>query len=166
MNYEPETPTIVPNGGTFEVKWGDAQVAAIYQGTTGDTADENPDDADGTFGVSGAKVTLHTTPSPEAAKRRAKGELEKQVREVLDAFVTGELDFNGKPATPHRVAQEVKVRHPELDKPTSGAVAAVFTRWGKIGAATFGVKPQSFVGYTLEASELGFTELYGRYKGQ
>jgi len=115
-------------------------------------------------------VTETTTTHPDTGdlslvkKRRPKGELERQVREVIDAFVMEEIDFKGKPVTAHRVASEVLVRYPEQKRPTAGSVSAVFDRWVEIGAAIMDVKPLQFVGYTMDASELGFKELTERFK--
>jgi len=97
-------------------------------------------------------------------KRRPKGELERQVREVIDAFVTETIDFKGKPVTAPRVASEILERYPEWQRPSAGSVSAVFERWVTIGAAIMDVKPLQFVGYTMDASELGFNELTERYK--
>jgi hypothetical protein len=96
------------------------------------------------------------------AARRPKGQLEKQVREVCDRIVTGELDFEGKPTTAHRVARVIAHEDPDYGAPSAGSIAAVFKRWESIGAAVLDEKPAQFIGYTLEASEIGFKELYER----
>lgn len=156
MNYEPITTTATNTAGDEDDSSGSGGFSTVHYTIPAAVVLGEDDDA----------VVVEATPGTPAPVRRPKGVLEKQVREVLDAYVTHEIDFDGKPVTPHRIAAAIEERFPAMPKPTSGAVAAVFTRWENIGAATFGSKPQQFIGYTVEASELGFTELYARYKAR
>jgi len=105
-----------------------------------------------------------STDEPFGPARRGRGVLEAQVREVIDDFVTGVLDAEDMPITAHRVSNLVRDRHLESKRPSTGAVSAIFARWSVIGAAVIGNDPIQFLGYTLDASEVGFRELNRLYK--
>ena len=109
---------------------------------------------------------------PEKKERRPRGWLEHDVKQITDKFVTGEIVLEGKPAkdgeeaksetlylTPHRVARLVKDLDGLEEAPSTGAVAAVFARWEKLGFALFRLKPYAFLDYTDEAKDKGLTAM-------
>lgn len=91
-----------------------------------------------------------------AKVRRPRGWLANDVKVICDKFITGEIALeDGQALTPHRVARLVK-EHDGLDEaPSTGAVAAVFKRWGDFGFATFSDKPFAFLDYTEEGRSVG-----------
>lgn len=95
-----------------------------------------------------------------AEGRRPRGWLEADVKRVCDQWITGEIRLEGDPPlTPHRAGMLVK-KMDELDEaPSTGAVAAVFDRWAKIGFAEFTTNPRAFKDYTEQGRTRGLAAL-------
>lgn len=99
----------------------------------------------------------------ENPPRGSRGDLEAEVKEVTDAFAEGKFDTEGKPLTPHRIANAI-VAAREADgrtgrKPSTGAVTDTLKRWKQIGFANVSEGPWGFDSYTDDALAFGLTEL-------
>jgi hypothetical protein len=91
----------------------------------------------------------------DASLRLGRGELEKRVLEVVNDIEAGKVKVDG-PATPHRVAGIIGESG---DKPSAGAVAAIFGRWDNIGFALFTEKPLAFKRVSAAGKKQGLDTL-------
>jgi hypothetical protein len=97
--------------------------------------------------------------------RRPRGWLENDCFLLCEKFVDGSLTLpekegkDGKPVkqllTPHRLAKLVQTTDALDEPPSTGAVAAVFTRWKSLGFANFNEKPFAFKGFTAGGKSKG-----------
>jgi hypothetical protein len=88
---------------------------------------------------------------PTETGRAARGQLEDQVNEICSTWVVEQYKMA---CTPQYIAEEI-ARKEGIKAPSTGAIAACFDRWEKIGYATIGRKPTRFISYTEEAVEHG-----------
>lgn len=103
------------------------------------------------------------TPAADAPakERKQRGDLEAQVKEVTDAYVTGTLVLGeGEFLTPHRIGKEIAGKYG--DKPSTGAVQSAVKRWADCGFAQVNEKPYAFTDYTEEGRTEGLTALKTR----
>lgn len=105
---------------------------------------------------------------PKVTKeRRSNGSLETLVKAVTDAYVQGQINTEGKPLTPYRIARLIDERFPNDIKTSTGAVTECLKRWRAYGFATFAEgedTPMAFGGYTDEARANGLKALKARYR--
>lgn len=90
--------------------------------------------------------------------------LEGQVKSVLDEYVMGTLDLNGRPPTATCIARYVTQRFGVVASP--GGVHNIFLKWEKMGFIDFafeGRRPITFGSYTDAAREEGLARLKVRY---
>lgn len=87
--------------------------------------------------------------------RRARGELEAQVKKVTDHYTLNGSLPSGEtaPATAWRICNAIKAMFGSM--PSTGAVSAVLDRWEAIGFATMSAKPRAFADYTQKGRDLG-----------
>jgi hypothetical protein len=94
----------------------------------------------------------------ESAARRGRGALELSIKEVTDAYATGQITLGeGELLTPHRIANEIAKRGEP--KPSPGAVAACLGRWLDVGYIVANEKPFAFKDYTEAAVNEGLAAL-------
>jgi hypothetical protein len=133
-----------------------APLASVEDGTAVVITEPTP--VDGATAAPADTAPEVTDPEAAAAEpkvRRPKGDLEAQIKEVTDAFVTGQIKLEeGGVLTPHRVAKLIAERNSLEKVPSTGAVSAAFDRWKAYGFAEILDKPKAFVDYT----EAGRTE--------
>ncbi len=92
--------------------------------------------------------------------KRGRGLLEADVKQITDAYVTGEFEVpSGKPLTAYRIATAIKERDSLDELPTVGGVVYVLERWERIGFATFTRAPFAFEDYTEDGRTLGLAAL-------
>lgn len=123
-----------------------------------------PDDAPEPDATVAAEATENAdqpeTPAADAPakERKQRGDLEAQVKEVTDAFVTGTLVLGeGEFLTPHRIGKEIAGKYG--DKPSTGAVQSAVKRWSECGFAQVNEKPYAFVDYTEAGRTQGLSAL-------
>lgn len=92
--------------------------------------------------------------------RAARGQLEDQVN---DACTTWVVESEQKPCTPQYISDEI-ARKEGIKGPSTGAIAACFDRWEKIGYAEIGRKPTRFLAFTPYAVEHGLEQTKARAK--
>lgn len=85
-----------------------------------------------------------------APKPRPRGELEGVCFKITCDLLDGNVDLPGrtKVITPHAVGRLAKERLGLEKAPSTGAIAANFSRWGDYGVVTLGAKPQQIKGFT------------------
>lgn len=99
---------------------------------------------------------------PTQSGRAARGQLEDQVNEVCSTWVVEQIKL---PCTPVYISEEI-ARKEGIKAPSTGAIAAVFDRWERIGYAVIGKKPTRFLQYTEDAIEHGLDWIKERAKRQ
>lgn len=116
-------------------------------------------------GGGGVANTEGPVPPPEArqdeppVERRPRGWLESDVKRLLERVRSGEIATPDGGLTPHRVAALLAEVEGLDSKPSTGAVAAIFDRWEKIGAAVFASGPRRFEDFTDAAKAAGIDAL-------
>lgn len=96
--------------------------------------------------------------APTESGRAARGQLEAQVREVTDVWVSEP----GDNCTPQYVKDQIIKLFGETK--STGAIDAVFRRWSDVGFATIAAKPTRFVGYTPAGIQQGLEALRAKAK--
>lgn len=136
---------------------GDAPVADSTDATDLDVADL----------VAGA---MAADPEANLPARLVRGQLESEVFEVTNRFVSGEYVLpEGKPfLTAQLIAGEIqKVRSAngvDRREPSTGAIADTLKRWDKIGFASIQLQaPLAFLGYTEDGYAFGLLALKERF---
>lgn len=96
--------------------------------------------------------------------RRDRGGLEQLVLEVCNRIKAGGIaNPDGKPWTPHRLAQEVLTAFPGAGaNPSTGAISDTLKRWDKLGFAEVSTGPLAWVDFTEEAETVGLAGLKER----
>lgn len=112
-----------------------------------------------------AKKTTAAKPATtqSGAPKRERGGLELDVKSVTDAYVAGEIDLEGKPLTPHRIAALIGSRD-EVSPPSTGAVSNIVRRWGEIGFALVNDSPLAFKKYTAKGEKDGLDAVKAKAK--
>jgi hypothetical protein len=91
--------------------------------------------------------------------RRNRGYLTMDINDLLKGVMTGEVQITeGTKLTPSVVAQllvEIEGLEAE-DKPSTGAVTAIFKNMEKVGYATFTKPPYAFEDFTEEGKVMGY----------
>lgn len=111
-------------------------------------------------------------PTKSGIDRRPRGFLNTDLRLLCNKVVTGELAAVNEDGEPYRkitpaIARKLLTEFDGLDKedlPSTGAIAAVFKKWERIGYAVCDEAPYGFVDFTDEGRRLGFDELEKRWK--
>lgn len=104
-------------------------------------------------------------PKTQAEKERAaRTNLEGDLKQVLDNYVTGVLAVeDNKPLTCHQIARAIgklrESRGESANPPSTGAVAAALDRWVEIGYISVSAKPKAFIDYTSDGREIGLKGL-------
>ena len=88
---------------------------------------------------------------------RQRGQLEVEVQSICHRAMMGEFDVQ---MTPAAIAELINPSNP----PSTGAIAAVFSRWERIGYAIIHRKPLYFQSYTVDGMKLGLEALKRRGK--
>ena len=91
--------------------------------------------------------------------------LESQVKVIIDEYVTGALDTEGKAMTATFIARVVNQRHVGV-KASPGGVHNIMVKWDKLGFITLahgGTRPLTFQSYTDAAREVGLSKLKEQY---
>lgn len=96
-------------------------------------------------------------PPPDDVRER--GSLEMDVKGVTDDFEAGNIDMEGKPLTPHRIANLIVERDGLDRRPSPGAITEVFKRWDEYGFALFDENPTAFRRYSAKGNKEGLESL-------
>lgn len=93
---------------------------------------------------------MDTLTYPHLPPRRARGELERAVRECCDRWIEdrlgGSLDSD-VPLTAYRIACWIEQTDPTRRRPSTGAVTTILNLWEQDGAARTQTGPYAFVGW-------------------
>jgi hypothetical protein len=141
--------------------WGDSEVGSELQVAQPEQNEANPRPQEGPDMAAKKKEA-----EPEKVdgrktvdNRREKGALEKLVLDVAEAYEAGKVTIpDDKPLTPQRVATIIGEKAGE-DKPSPGAVAAIFDRWAEVGFALFTEKPKAFKRKSAAGNKQGLEAL-------
>jgi hypothetical protein len=87
--------------------------------------------------------TRHYEPTPTG--RKARGQLEYEVLAICRDFSNGTFDWPD--CTPKLIAEEIGHRN-ATEPPSTGAIAAVWDRWTRLGIVQQGKKPLRFISFT------------------
>lgn len=118
----------------------------------------SPDEPTAESGADAAPVADPPSDAVKAA-RRARIDLEGQVKGVCDEFVSGGFTLGeNETLTPHRIARRLESKNPDV-KISTGAVSGVLDRWVEYGFANVADKPKAFVDYTDEGRTKGLKAL-------
>lgn len=92
--------------------------------------------------------------------------LQNEVLTIVEQITTGEIELPaGKHATPHIVSKIVATRVGG-DAPSTGAVAAVFIRWQKLGFILVNEKPFAFKAFSAAGKKLGLQGMKDELKAK
>lgn len=97
---------------------------------------------------------------PTESGRKARGQLEDEVKRVTDMWVAMAAIGDMQPCTPPWVAERIDPENP----PSTGAISAVFERWALYGFCTIEKKPTRFTGYTPDGISKGLHVLKAQAK--
>lgn len=134
-----DNPAYIPDRGNFVLPEplvvSDSTVLSNHSGTEGHADPQGPSRAiaDPVAGVSFA---------PTESGRRARGQLEYEVLAVCRRWLADEFDWVA--CYPKFIVEVIDKNEP----PSTGAVAAVFARWEKMGFAEYQHKPIAFLKFT------------------
>lgn len=93
--------------------------------------------------------------------RRARGQLEEDVREVCEEFARDVYEWEH--CTPKNVAERIAKKY-AIEPPSTGAINAVWDRWEKLGFAKQDKKPSRFVSFVTDGSARTLAALKDRTK--
>lgn len=111
--------------------------------------------------VSGAAPSPAPRFIPTPTGRRARGQLEEDVREVCDDYAHDVYDWEY--CTPKNVAERIAKKY-AIEPPSTGAINAVWDRWEKLGFAKQDKKPSRFVSFEVDGSSATLEMLKSRVK--
>jgi hypothetical protein len=100
-------------------------------------------------GLVPASITRTFAPTPTG--RAARGELETWVNTVCGIWLVEKYKW---PCTPLYISETI-AKDEGIKPPSTGAIAAVFTKWSDLGFADIQRKPLRFVSYTEAGLRLG-----------
>jgi hypothetical protein len=144
--------------------WGDNEVGSA-------STEQPPRPQEGHDSMATATKNKKSTPKAEesngkasASSRRGRGQLEKLVQEVTDAYEDGKLSLpEDRTLTPTVISAVIGEKDGE-EKPSAGAVTAILKRWEEVGYALTHEGPFAFKRLSAAGKKQGLEALKEKHR--